>query len=52
MASTQVVGASVASNSPSQDSNLSDDHFRSSYVTPGFKPFSYLHNLSVPQFFF
>ena len=38
MASAQVVGMSLANNSPSQDSNL----FQSRYVTPGFKPFSYL----------
>ena len=38
MASAQV----IANNSPSQDSNHPDDHFQSRYVTPGFKPFSYL----------
>ena len=42
MASAQVVETSVANNSPSQDSNHPDDLFRSRYVTPGFKPFSYL----------
>ena len=28
--------------SPSQDSNHPDDLFQSRYVTPGFKPFSYI----------
>ena len=42
MASAQVVETSVANNSPSQDSNHPDDHFQPRYVTPGFKPFSYL----------
>ena len=42
MASAQVVETSVANNSPSQDSNHPDDLFQSRYVTPGFKPFSYL----------
>ena len=36
----QVVETSVANNGPSQDSNHSDDYFRSKYVTLGFKPFS------------
>ena len=40
MASAQVVETSVANKGPSQDSNHSDDHFHSRYVTPGFKPFS------------
>jgi len=42
MASTQSVETSVPKNSPSQDSNHPDDLFQSRYVTPGFKPFSYL----------
>ena len=29
--------------SPSQDSNHPDDLFQSRYVTPGFKPFSYIY---------
>ena len=41
-ASIAVVETSVANNSPSQDSNYPDDHFQSRYVSPGFKPFSYL----------
>ena len=41
MASARVVKTSVATNSPSQDSNHPDDLFQSRYVTPGFKPFSY-----------
>ena len=41
MASAQVVETSVATNSPSQDSNHPDDLFQSSYGTPGCKPFSY-----------
>ncbi|XP_074617180.1 uncharacterized protein LOC141876458 [Acropora palmata] len=45
MASAQVVEMSVANNSPSQDSSHSDDLFQSRYVTPGFKPCSYLMNL-------
>ena len=40
IASAYVVKTSVANNSPSQDSNHSDDLFQSRYVTPGFKPFS------------
>ena len=44
MASAQVVEMSVANNSPSQDSNH-PDLFQSRYVTPGFKPFSYLQIL-------
>ena len=40
IASAQVVESSVKNNSPSQDSNHPDDHFQSTYVTPGFKPFS------------
>ena len=46
MASAQVVETSVTNNSPSQDSNHPDDLFQSRYVTPGFKPFSYLRRLS------
>ena len=42
MASAQVVETSVANNSTSQDSNHPDDLFQSRYLTPGFKPFSYL----------
>ena len=42
MASAQVVEMSLTNNSPSQDSNHPDDLFQSRYVTPGFKPFSYL----------
>ena len=42
MTSAEVVERSVANNSPSKDSNLQDDLFQSRYVTPGFKPFSYL----------
>ena len=42
MASARVVETSVANNSPSQASNRPDGHFQSRYVTPGFKPFSYL----------
>ena len=45
MASTQVVETSVTNNSPSQDSHHPDDLFQSSYVAPGFKPFSYLKNV-------
>ena len=45
MASAQVVEMSVANNSPSQDSNHPDDLFQSRYVTPGFKPFSYLDRI-------
>ena len=36
------VEMSVTNNSPCQDSNHPDDLFQSRYVTPGFKPFSYL----------
>ena len=42
MASTQVVETWVTNNSRSQDSNHPDDLFQSMYVTPGFRPFSYL----------
>ena len=42
MASAQVVETSVTNNSPSQDSNHPDDLFQSRYVTPRFKPFSYI----------
>ena len=42
MASAQVVEMSVTNNSPSQDFNHPDDLFQSRYVTPGFKPFSYV----------
>ena len=42
MASAQVVETSVNNNSPSQDSSHPDDLFQSRYVTPGFKPFSYI----------
>ena len=54
MASPQVVKTSVTKNSPSQDSSHPDDHFQSRYVTPGFKPFSYISNqlirmISPPQ---
>ena len=52
MASTQVVETSVANSSPSQDSNYPDDLFQSRYVTPGFKPFSYLSDKNVDQFAF
>ena len=41
-ATVRVVETSAANNSPSQDSNHSGDHFQARYVTPGFKPFSYL----------
>jgi len=41
IASARVVETSVAKYSPSQDSGHPDDHFRSRYVDPGFKPFSY-----------
>ena len=34
--------STTVNNSPSQDSNHPDDLFQSRYVTPGFKPFSYL----------
>ena len=47
MASAQVVEMSVTNNSPSQDSNHPDDLFQSRYVTPGFKPFSYLKILPL-----
>ena len=43
MASAQVVETSVTNNSPSQDSSHPDGLFQSRYVTPGFKPFSYLN---------
>ena len=43
MASAQVVETSVNNNSPSQDSSHPDDLFQSRYVTPGFKPFSYVN---------
>ena len=42
---TLVVETSVANNSPPQDSSHPDDHFQSRYVTPRFKPFSYLFTL-------
>ena len=42
MAFAQVVEMSVARNSPSQDSFHPDDLFQARYVTPGFKPFSYV----------
>ena len=45
MASAQVVETSVTNNSPSQDSNHRNDLFQSRYVTPGFKPFSYIQDL-------
>ena len=45
MASAQVVETSVTNNSPSQDSNHPDDLFQSRYVTPEFKPFSYLASI-------
>ena len=32
----------IVTNNPSQGSNHPDDHFQAMYVTPGFKPFSYL----------
>ena len=41
MAPGQVVKTLVTSNNTSQDSNHEDDHFQSTYITPGFKPFSY-----------
>ena len=44
MASVQVIQTPVANNSSSQDSSYADDHFQSSYVTPGFKPFSQFEN--------
>ena len=47
MASAQIVEMSVTNNSPSQDSNHLDDLFQSRYVTPGFKPFSYLKILPL-----
>ena len=37
-----VLRRTAVNNSPSQDSNHPDDLFQSRYVTPGFKPFSYL----------
>ena len=43
MVSAQVVEASVADKSPFQDFSQPDDHFQE-YVTPGFKPFSYIRN--------
>ena len=46
MASAQVVETSVTNNSPSKDSNHPDDLFQRRYVTPGFKPFSYLGNMT------
>ena len=42
IAFAQVVETSVTSNSPSQDFNHPDGLFQLTYVTPGFKPFSYL----------
>ena len=42
MASTLVVETSVTNNSPSQDPNHPDYLFQSGYVTPGFKPFSFI----------
>ena len=33
---------SVANNSHSQDTRHPDDHFLPGYITPGFKPFSYI----------
>ena len=39
MASAQVVETSATNNSPSQDSNHSDDLLQSGYDTYGFKPF-------------
>ena len=49
MASAQVVETSVTNNSPSQDSSHPDDLFQSRYVTPGFKPFSYLKTCRVSK---
>ena len=42
MASAHIVETSVVNNGSSQDSSHPDDHFQSRYVTPGFKPLSYL----------
>ena len=42
MASAQVVATPVNNNSSFQDSNHPGDLFQLRYVTPGFKPFSYL----------
>jgi len=47
MAPAQAVETSVNNNSPSQDSHHPDDLFQSRYVTPGFKPFSYLSNYTI-----
>ena len=38
----QVVETSVTNNSPSQESSHPDALFQARYVTPAFKPFSYL----------
>ena len=46
-ASALVVETSVTNNSPSQDFNHPDDPFQSRYVTPGFKPFSYVSYYSI-----
>ena len=43
MASAQVVKTSVPNNSLSQNSSHPDDHFLSRYVTPEFKPLSYIN---------
>ena len=42
MVCAQAVETSVAKNGTSEDSDHPDDHFQSRYVTPGFKPFSYI----------
>jgi len=47
MASTLIVETSITHNSPSKESNNPDDHIQSRYVTPGFKPFSYLYYKKV-----
>ena len=50
MASVQVVETSVPNNSPSRDSNLPDDLFKSRYVTLGFKLFFLLTFLSFRSY--
>ena len=42
MASAQVVKRQLPITVNSQDSSHPDDHFQSGYITPGFKPFSYI----------
>ena len=47
MASAQDVETSVANNSPSQDSNHSDDLFQSRYVTLWFLRYDVIVNVNI-----